>query len=90
MFENSVFSELPEEIKNNLENQNITEPSKVQAKVIPSILNRNSIVFQSETGTGKTFAYLLPILKLITDYHKENPQDNSVKVLIAAPTFDHK
>lgn len=88
MFENSVFSELPEEIKNNLENQNITEPSKVQAKVIPSILNRKSIVFQSETGTGKTFAYLLPILKLITDYHKENSQDNSVKVLIAAPTFE--
>ncbi|MBQ1949103.1 MAG: DEAD/DEAH box helicase, partial [Treponema sp.] len=88
MIENSVFNELPEEIKCNLEKLNITEPSKVQERIIPMILERKSVVFQSETGTGKTFAYLLPILKNIETFRKDNPQDVSVKALVCAPTFE--
>ena len=38
-------------------------PSPVQLRVIPKALNGNSLVCQSETGSGKTHAYLVPILE---------------------------
>ena len=42
---------------------NITEPTAVQKKVIPLIAEGSHLLFQSETGTGKTFAYLLPLIQ---------------------------
>lgn len=41
------------------------EPSPVQGKVIPKALSGKSLVCQSETGSGKTHAYLVPILDSI-------------------------
>lgn len=41
----------------------ITKPTAVQAQAIPKILEGKSILFQSETGTGKTLAYLLPTVQ---------------------------
>ncbi len=41
----------------------ITKPTAVQAQAIPKILEGKSILFQSETGTGKTMAYLLPAVQ---------------------------
>ena len=40
-------------------------PSPVQARVIPKALTGKSLVCQSETGSGKTHAYLVPILETI-------------------------
>ncbi len=63
----------------------ITEATGVQEKVIPIIAQGRHILFQSETGTGKTFAYLLPLLqKMATE---ENPR-KSVRLLIASPTLE--
>jgi len=42
-----------------------TEPSPVQANVIPKALKGTSLICQSETGSGKTHAYLIPILEKI-------------------------
>ena len=41
----------------------ITAPTAVQANTIPVIAGGASVAFQSETGTGKTFAYLLPLVQ---------------------------
>lgn len=62
----------------------ITEPTLVQAKVIPLVSQDKNIMFQSETGTGKTFAYLLPLLKKIEE--SENKTD--VALMIASPTYE--
>ncbi|GJM76197.1 hypothetical protein HMSSN036_84130 [Paenibacillus macerans] len=43
----------------------ITEPSPVQAECIPAALEGRDVLAQSQTGTGKTLAYLLPILQSI-------------------------
>lgn len=89
MNEKTIFSELPEEIKAKLQELNIMTPTKVQEQIIPQILECKNIVFQSETGTGKTFAYLLPILKKIIELPvPQNPSDIFVKALICAPTFE--
>ena len=65
--------------------KNITVPTSVQAKVIPLVAEGKNIMFQSETGTGKTFAYLLPLVQKLES--EENPK-HAVKVLIAAPTYE--
>ena len=43
----------------------IKEPTAVQQKVIPELNEGKSLLFQSETGTGKTLAFLLPACKKI-------------------------
>lgn len=54
----------------------------VQEKVIPSILEGHDIIASAQTGTGKTAAFLLPIMnKLIAQRH-----DNQVSALIIVPT----
>ena len=54
----------------------ITKPTAVQAQAIPKILEGKSILFQSETGTGKTMAYLLPAVQ-----RKE-------KTIVISPTIE--
>ena len=89
MNETNSFSMLPEQLLSKLKELNITSPTKVQEKVIPQIIEGKNIIFQSETGTGKTFAYLLPILKKIMEQPvPSNPSDIFVKAVIAAPTFE--
>ncbi|GIP24076.1 DEAD/DEAH box helicase [Paenibacillus sp. J22TS3] len=58
----------------------ISEPSPVQAQTIPVVLEGKDVLAQSQTGTGKTLAYLLPILQRI------DPAAKSVQAVILAPT----
>jgi superfamily II DNA/RNA helicase len=63
----------------------ITEPTAVQTQAIPAVASGESVLFQSETGTGKTLAYLLPLVQKIEaleNVHK------SVLLVIAAPTYE--
>ena len=60
---------------------NFFHPTKVQAKVIPLILQGEDVLVNAETGSGKTACYLLPtIQKILT---KKN-----TKVLLLVPTRD--
>lgn len=58
----------------------ITEPSPVQAECIPAALEGRDILAGSQTGTGKTLAFLLPLLQKI------DTGDKSLQGLILAPT----
>jgi len=63
-----------------LEKNRITKPTPVQAQAIPHILKGNDVVAQAQTGTGKTFAFLLPIMQNI------NIDKEQIEGLIIAPT----
>ncbi len=63
-----------------LEALNYREPSKIQLKVIPRVLRGESLLARSPTGSGKTHAYLVPIIDRI-DLNKQNLQ-----ALIIAPS----
>jgi ATP-dependent RNA helicase DeaD len=63
-----------------LEGIGFTEPTEIQCKAIPAILEGRDIVGLSQTGTGKTAAYALPFLE------KTDLQDKSVQGLILTPT----
>ncbi len=58
----------------------IVSPTEVQEKTIPLVLKRKNMIVCSQTGTGKTLAYLLPILSMID---KSNP---NIQAMILAPT----
>ncbi|XP_047001920.1 probable ATP-dependent RNA helicase DDX28 [Schistocerca americana] len=48
-----------------LEKQGITAPTRIQAEGIPAVLSGHHTLLSSETGGGKTLAYLLPLLQQI-------------------------
>ncbi len=78
------FDLISQEIKVKLAEQNITTPTNVQNKIIPMIFEHKNVLFQSETGTGKTFAYLLPLVERL----ERDTDHTSVKIIITAPTFE--
>lgn len=64
-----------------LKNAEITVPTEIQLKVIPLALENRDIIGQSETGTGKTLAYLLPVFQK-TDIGK------GMQAILLAPTYE--
>ena len=84
MLQDSIFLQFSDEIQEKLKSLNITTPTSVQQNVIPTILENKNVIFQSETGTGKTFTYLLPIIKRIY----ETSTNDAIKAIICAPTFE--
>lgn len=57
----------------------LTKPTEVQEKAIPLALSGKDVIVRSKTGSGKTFAFLLPILQRLTD-------ENVLQALVLAPT----
>lgn len=58
-----------------------TEPTPVQSKIIPLMFNeKNDLVGQAETGSGKTAAFALPVLQ------ETDPKSGNVEALILTPT----
>ena len=66
-------------LKKNIAKKGFTTPTPIQDQAIPHILNGENIVGIANTGTGKTGAFLLPLLQKIL----KNPRE---KVLIVIPT----
>lgn len=58
----------------------IQTPTPVQEQAIPALLSGHDAIVQAQTGTGKTLAFLLPMLEII------DPRKSSVQALILTPT----
>ena len=63
----------------------ITQPTPVQEKVIPLVMEGKNIFFESDTGTGKTLAFLLPLL---TRLLQEEQKSTAPRILILSPTVE--
>jgi len=58
-----------------------TNPTPIQEKVFPLIMDGRDVLGIAQTGTGKTFAYLLPILRQLKFSEQKHP-----RILILVPT----
>jgi superfamily II DNA/RNA helicase len=61
-------------------------PSPIQTAALPPLCMGLSCVLHAPTGTGKTFAYLLPILRSILEDEQEFKEKKPFQALIIAPT----
>jgi len=73
--------EIRQELQKAVEDMGYEKPSEIQERAIPLLLAGNDVIGQSQTGTGKTAAFMLWILEKVstTDY-------SNTKALIVCPT----
>jgi len=64
-----------------VEKQGYIIPTPIQSKAIPELLNGRDLIGIAQTGTGKTAAFVLPILQRMTEKYPR-----TVRVLVLAPT----
>ena len=56
---------LDENLIEAVKNLNFEKPTEIQNRIIPRILKGTNLIGQSQTGTGKSHAFLLPLIQLI-------------------------
>ncbi|KRO17969.1 DEAD/DEAH box helicase [Lacticaseibacillus saniviri] len=72
--------QLPETMIQALTKMDIVNPTPIQQQVIPAVLRGESVIGQSQTGSGKTHAFLVPIISRI------NADSDTVQAVITAPS----
>ena len=72
------------EILVGVRNQGYTEPTPIQEQAIPVILKGRDILAGAQTGTGKTAAFTLPLLHLLSSKNKN--RGNAPRALVLTPT----
>ena len=84
MSDTKDFSDLglPEELLAALAPRNFKQPTAIQAAAIPRILAGGSMIGRAPTGTGKTLAYLLPLLARL------DGGSRAVQAVVLAPTYE--
>ncbi|ATB70024.1 ATP-dependent RNA helicase RhlE [Sulfurospirillum diekertiae] len=63
-----------------------TKPTPVQNKVIPLVLEGKDVMATAQTGTGKTAAYALPLLQILSKKTQKSTTKKVVRALILVPT----
>ncbi|KAJ5467819.1 HelicaseC-terminal [Penicillium sp. IBT 31633x] len=66
--------------------EKFTKPTLVQSKAIPLALEGKDILARAKTGSGKTAAYVLPILQAILQQKTADPSSKATTALILVPT----
>ena len=68
------------QVKRALKENGYTQATPIQAQTIPTILEGKDVIGQSQTGTGKTASYGLPMIEMI------HPEENKVQAIVLCPT----
>jgi ATP-dependent RNA helicase RhlE len=77
------------ELQSSAAQAGFTVPTPVQAQAIGPVLNGRDVLAQAQTGSGKTAAYVLPVLQLLmatAASRDEAPKKRSTQVLVLVPT----
>jgi len=82
---NSAFADflLPDELLRAIERQGFTEPTPVQRQVIPLAVAGRDLLVSAATGSGKTAAFLLPMMQRLVD---QQASGTATRALILVPT----
>jgi ATP-dependent RNA helicase RhlE len=69
-----------------LSNEGYSIPTPIQAQAIPVILERKDLIGCAQTGTGKTAAFALPILQILSAEKEPHKSKRKIRSLILTPT----
>ena len=69
-----------------LQQQGYTHPTPIQGKAIPAILQKRDLLGCAQTGTGKTAAFVLPVLQLMHVAPPSTAKRPPIRTLILTPT----
>ncbi|HET7202774.1 MAG TPA: DEAD/DEAH box helicase [Steroidobacteraceae bacterium] len=63
-----------------------TQPTPIQARAIPSVLDGRDLLAAAQTGTGKTAAFALPLLQRMSETHPTPSGSRTPRALVLVPT----
>lgn len=69
-----------------LADENYVEPTSIQAKAIPLVLNGQDVLGCAQTGTGKTAAFAIPIIQQLLNNRQQAKGRRKISGLIVTPT----
>jgi ATP-dependent RNA helicase RhlE len=69
-----------------LAEEGYTKPTPIQEQAIPVVLQRRDLFGIAQTGTGKTAAFAIPVLQLLSEEAGRETGRRTIKVLICTPT----
>ncbi len=75
---------LSKNIRKVLKESNFTQPTAIQEKVIPLVLEKKDLIVLSQTGSGKSASFVLPILEQLNASSKAGKA--KIKVIVLTPT----
>ncbi len=67
-----------------LQKNNFTQPTPIQSKVIPLVLEKKDIMARAQTGSGKTASFVLPIVDMLLKDERKGKA--KIRVLVVTPT----
>jgi ATP-dependent RNA helicase RhlE len=73
-------------IQKALKTEEYSKPTPIQEKAIPSILAGRDLLGCAQTGTGKTAAFAIPILQILSRERSVTKANHKIRALILAPT----
>lgn len=73
-------------IKTALASEGYTIPTPIQIQAIPVILERRDLLGSAQTGTGKTAAFAIPILQILSEERENGKSKRTIKALVITPT----
>jgi ATP-dependent RNA helicase DeaD len=76
----NLFDQLPEDIQLGIHDLGWKEPMPVQARVLPAMLEGGDLIVQAQTGSGKTGAFGIPIVRAL------DPEQKACQALVMLPT----
>jgi len=79
---------IDETLKENIAALGYKRPTDIQFKAIPSILAGEDLLAVAQTGTGKTAAYLIPLINMISKLRQDRRYSNAPKCLVLVPTHE--
>ena len=88
IFTTSDFASLPinDHLKKALQSNNYHQMTTIQQIAIPSLLTKSNSVVKSETGSGKTLCYLVPIYEFLMKKAEKVSRAHGTLALIICPT----